>query len=265
MPLVSVIIPCYNMGQFIWDAINSVLSQTYKNFEIIVVNDGSTDSTKEILEGVSNSKIKVIHTSNQGLSEARNIAIKNSSGYFILPLDSDDKISEKYLELAVNAFEANPSLTLVYGKAKFFGERTGEWELEEFDFQKLLFYNQIYPCAMYKREDYNKTQGYDSGMKHGWEDWEFWIALLATKPNVCFLNEIVFFYRVRNGSMVRSMTEEQRVFLRRRIYARHSALYEHLFSDPLNLYEVLSYYKQDFESNIGGKIFRKIKHLLGYK
>ncbi len=261
-PLVSVIIPCYNMGQFIWDAISSVLSQTYQNFEIIVVNDGSTDSTNEIFEGISNDKIKVIHTTKQGLSEARNTGIKNSLGYFILPLDSDDKISEKYLELAVNAFAANPSLKLVYGRANFFGERTGEWKLEKFDFQKLLFYNQIYPCAMYKRDDYDKTQGYDSGMKYGWEDWEFWIALLAKSPNVFFLNEIVFFYRIRNGSMVRSMTEEQKKHLYQRIYCRHAGLYESFFKNPFELYYENRYYKTLYSAPIVRII---IKILLKFK
>ena len=122
MPKVSVVIPCYNQGHFILEAIDSVLTQTYEDYEIIVVNDGSTDSnTIRILNAINNPKILVIHTKNEGLSSARNTGIKNSVGEYILPLDADDKIGDNYLEKAINIFNTVDNLKIVYCYASFFG------------------------------------------------------------------------------------------------------------------------------------------------
>jgi glycosyltransferase involved in cell wall biosynthesis len=99
MSKVSVIMPCYNQGQYIDEAVDSVLTQTYQNYEIIIVNDGSTDEfTNEKLKNYNKPKTQVIHTANQGLSAARNNGIHASNGEFILPLDADDKIANTYLE-----------------------------------------------------------------------------------------------------------------------------------------------------------------------
>jgi glycosyltransferase involved in cell wall biosynthesis len=262
---VSVIIPCYNMCEYVLETIESVLLQTYKDFEIIIVNDGSTDATQEILESISNPKIKIIHTINQGLANARNTAISNSSGKYILPLDADDKISKRYLELACAAFQSNPNLNLVYGRAEYFGDQKEEWNLEKFDLKKLLMYNQIYASAVFKREDYNKTKGYDSQMKFGWEDWEFWISLLGSHidPQVHYITqEIVFYYRVRNNSMIRVLSKNQRDFLLQVIYCKHAQLYNNLFINPFELYYENQYYKKIINNPVIGKIvkvFLKLK------
>jgi glycosyltransferase involved in cell wall biosynthesis len=262
-PLVSVIVPCYNLGVYIGEAIGSVLNQPYENVEVIIVNDGSTDDTERILNEIKHSKVQVIHTRNQGLSAARNTGILNSKGKYILPLDADDKISDSYITEAVSVLENDNQLGIVYGGSCYFGDLEGSQQLETFDMERMIFYNQIYCSAFFRRSDYDKTNGYDTGMIYGWEDWEFWLSILKMGRKVHFIDKPCFYYRIRNGSMVRNMTDEQRVYLRRRIYARHPELYEHLFSDPLHLYEVLSYYKRDFDTNVGGKIFRKIKYLLG--
>ena len=92
MMKVSVIIPCYNQGQYIEEAVKSVLAQTYQNFEIIIVNDGSTDEfTNKLLSDYDKQKTKVLHTDNQGLASARNNGIKVAKGKYILPLDADER------------------------------------------------------------------------------------------------------------------------------------------------------------------------------
>src|SRR5215475_1000610 len=99
MTKVSVVIPCFNQADFIDDAIQSVLVQTYQDFEIIIVNDGSTDSkTASFLESYSSPRVKVVHTHNQGVACARNHGINQADGIFILPLDADDKIADSYME-----------------------------------------------------------------------------------------------------------------------------------------------------------------------
>lgn len=261
-PLVSIITPCYNQGIFINETIQSVLEQSYPNIEMVIVNDGSTDNiTKGILGKISHPKIKIIHTDNQGLPEARNTAIRNSNGKYILPLDADDKIAKDYISTAVPILDYNEQVSLVYGRAEHFDEKKGEWILEEFELNKMIFYNQIYPAGIYRRTDFDKIGGYDKGMLYGWEDWEFWLSLIELGGKVHFINDIVFYYRVRGGSMVRSMTNEQKKYLRQRVYTRHSKLYEELFSDPISLYYNYSYYKKAHDKLLSNKIIYVINYL----
>ena len=109
---ISVIIPCFNHGLYINEAINSVINQSYLNWEIIVINDGSTDNeTISILNSiVETEKIKVLNTANNGLASARNIGVKYSSGEFILPLDADDKIGSEYLQKAIDIISNNSNI-----------------------------------------------------------------------------------------------------------------------------------------------------------
>src|SRR5688572_30177035 len=145
MTKVSVIIPCYNLGKFLNEAIESVLSQTLRDYEIIVVNDGSTDKeTIHIINELKNPLIKVVQTSNQGLSAARNTGIFFSKGDYILPLDADDKIEPSYLEKAVKVLDENENIGIVYCEAMFFGEENGKWELPEYSLPQILLHNVIF-------------------------------------------------------------------------------------------------------------------------
>ena len=120
--LVSVIIPCFNQGCFINDAVKSVLNSSYQNIEIIIVNDGSTDFlTNEVLKGFNDERIKVINQTNQGVCAARNNGINEANGEFILPLDADDKIAPLYIEKAVKVLHENPKIGIVYCDAESFG------------------------------------------------------------------------------------------------------------------------------------------------
>lgn len=126
MKKISIIIPCFNHAEFLAETLNSVLSQTYKNWECIVVNDGSTDNTEEIVSNYcrKDERIKYVSQRNMGVSAARNRGIQESDGYFILPLDGDDIIDSTYIEKAVCYFEENPQTTLVYCKADFSEQKT---------------------------------------------------------------------------------------------------------------------------------------------
>ena len=107
-PVITVVIPCHNDGKFIDEAVDSVLCQTFQDFEIIIINDGSTDEfTNELLKTYSKPKTKVFTILNQGPSIARNIAIEKAKGRYILPLDADDRIFPNYLEKAFKIIEAN--------------------------------------------------------------------------------------------------------------------------------------------------------------
>jgi glycosyltransferase involved in cell wall biosynthesis len=225
MSKVSIIIPCYNHGQFIADAIDSVMNQTYRDFEIIVVNDGSTDPyTNRLLESYQ-SCCRLIVTGNQGVGAARNTGIGESTGSYILPLDADDRIADSYLEKAVAVLDTNPNVGIVYCRAEFFGETTGKWELPEYSFPEILLGNMIFCSGFYRKSDWQTVNGYNSNMKYCWADYDLWLSLIELGREVLCLPETLFFYRQRSGSMNKSITREQVIASYEQLFRNHSKLY----------------------------------------
>lgn len=203
-PLVSVIIPCFNQGQYLQEAVDSVLASTYQNIEIIVVNDGSTEHLG-ILNSFSDPKIKIINQDNQGLASARNNGIKKAKGEYILPLDADDKIYPTYIEKAVDIIENNSKIGIVYCKAEFFGIKKEEWKLQEYKFPNILWTNSIFCSAVYRKSDWEKVGGYKKEMVFGFEDWELWLSFIELGLSVYRIPEILFSYRQTAESMSNKM------------------------------------------------------------
>lgn len=197
---VSVIVPVYNQGEFLAEALDSVLQQTYPNWECIIVNDGSTDNTEEVAKSYVNKddRFKYLYQENSGCGAARNNGIRHSNGYFILPLDGDNMLCPTYLEKAVSYFLLHPETTLVYGKAEYFGDRSGVWNLPKYSWERFIWSNCIDACAMYKRSDFEATGGYRDVLM---EDWDFWLSLLGPDSIVYRYDDILFRYRVRKNSL----------------------------------------------------------------
>lgn len=227
-PLVSVIVPCYNQAQYLPETLDSVLAQTYPYWECIIVNDGSPDNTEEIANQYcdKDSRFKYLYKENGGLSSARNAGIKSSKGEFILPLDSDDLIGIAYLEKAIEHFTNHPETKLVYCKAQMFGEVNKLWDLPTYEYEKLLLSNQIFCSAFYKKVDFELTTGYNESLKSGLEDWDFWLQLLDKESTVYRLPEVHFHYRIREGSMIRSMNQNEIMEARKNIYNNHRNKFE---------------------------------------
>lgn len=120
LPLVSVIIPCFNAQKYIRQAVESCLNQEYKNLEIIAVDDGSTDSSLSILQGLKNRKLKVLQQKNQGASAARNHAYKYVMGEYIQYLDADDMLSPEKISCQVNLLEQDPKSTISLSNTIYF-------------------------------------------------------------------------------------------------------------------------------------------------
>jgi glycosyltransferase involved in cell wall biosynthesis len=239
-PLISVIIPCFNQGKFIMDAIQSVQNQTYGNWEIVIVNDGSTDDfTVDLLQSLTLFKVKVIHTINQGLSTARNNGIAHADGELILPLDADDKIAPSYIDLALKEFQRNSALKLVYCQGRYFGERNDKIEnnINPFNLKDLLLYNFIFCSAIFRKKDFEIVGGYSANMKGGWEDWDFWIRLLKNGGEVYQLPFELFFYRVQKISMIEDL--KKNVFLQNDlgfiIYTNNKDIYLKEFGSPITI------------------------------
>jgi glycosyltransferase involved in cell wall biosynthesis len=226
VPKVSVVIPCYNQGAFLEEAVASVLRQTFSDVEIIVVDDGSTDPvTCALLADYRRPRTRVIRTDNRGVSAARNRGIREAAGEYILPLDADDRIGERYLEQAVAVLDRQPAVGIVYCGVELFGEASGEWHLPEFSLPHQLLDNLIFSAALFRRVDWQRAGGYDEGMRDGWEDWGYWLRLLALGKGVCRLPEILFFYRIRRDSRDRSLGLLRKLRLMLRLVVRHRGLY----------------------------------------
>jgi len=200
-PLVSIITPCYNDAHFIHLPINSVLDQPYGNYEMIIVNDGSTDKrTLDILGNIDHSKIRVVHKKNGGLPAARNFGINLSKGKYILPLDSDDQITSICLERSVRELENKPNIAMVYGDYMVFGDEDRVVRTGRFNRYRLLWNNYLCVCSMFRRSAWEVVGGYTEEMK-GFEDWEYWIKLIESGFAFEKIDEIMFMYHRHSGSM----------------------------------------------------------------
>lgn len=199
---ISIIVPCYKQAKYLSESLDSVLAQTYNNWECVIVNDGSPDNTEEIanIYTKKDKRIKYVWQENSGVSAARNNGISHSDGEYILPLDADDLIAPTYIEKAANRFLDFPETKLVYCKANTFGSKNGYWYLDEFDYNRFIWNNCIFCTAMFRRSDYDKTKGYNSNMIQGNEDWDFWLSLLKKDDIVYRIDEVLFYYRVKETS-----------------------------------------------------------------
>lgn len=235
--LVSVIIPAYNCGQYIGETINSVMTQSYSNWECIIVDDGSTDNTYYVAEQYCSrdSRIKLVHQNNQGLPSARNTGIMHSSGEYILPVDGDDIIDQSYIEKAVQHFHSHPETTLVYGLIDYFGSKTGIPGQPRYSYTELIWGNMIVCSAMYRRIHYDKVGGYNPAMRDGYEDWDFWLSLLDANSIVYRIEEVMYHYRVHE-SVQWGGRWNQIENLNRQIYHNHPDIYTPFQVDIVNMY-----------------------------
>lgn len=222
-PLISIIVPCYNQSKYLDEALQSVLDQSYENWECIIVNDGSPDNTGEIAENWcgKDKRFKYLYKDNGGLSSARNYGIENSLGEFILPLDADDKIGSTYALSSMRAFQEEPNLKLVYCKGEKFGEEVGSWSLPTFSIFNLARKNMIFCSAFFRKQEWLRVGGYDTNLIYGLEDWEFWIAILKNGGGVKCLEEVGFYYRVKVFSMAKGISEDEVNFSKDYVSRKH--------------------------------------------
>lgn len=200
-PLVSVIVPIYNMEAFLPETVNSILASDYPAFEVILIDDGSTDASYALAQrfAATDSRVRAYTQPNAGVIATRNHAIALARGEYILPVDADDLIAPTYIKHAVEAITGDPDVKVVYPRAEFFGARTGEWRLPPFSLRLLARKNIICACALYRKADWERVGGYCEEIIAR-EDWEFWISLLKEGGKALQLPGIEFFYRIREGS-----------------------------------------------------------------
>lgn len=223
MPKVSIIVPCYNQAQYLDECLQSVLLQSFEEWECIIVNDGSPDNTESIALTwtAKDKRFKYLSKENGGLSSARNAGIELACGEFILPLDADDRIGVNYSSKAVKAFIDFSDLKVVYCKAEKFGEEQGTWNLAPFSRRDLIDYNMLFCSAFYRKTEWKRVGGYDESMVHGYEDWEFWIAILKNGGEVLCIDYVGFYYRIKKDSMFKQILADQKTSIEYKVKAKH--------------------------------------------
>lgn len=226
-PLVSVIIPCYNYGKYVVEAIDSCLKSSYNNIEIIVVNDCSTDLyTNNVLSHLNKPKTYVInHTENKGLPASRNTAIKAAKGKYIVPLDADDTIEPTYIQKTVHVLEMQPRVGFVSTGRRHFGTENLIHVPPQYNFYKLLFQNICSVTSLFRKEAWEEVGGFNEKMKDGYEDWDFWISLGEKGWFGHRIPDILFNYRKHGKSMIDDAVEKHDDLVKQ-IRENHPELYK---------------------------------------
>jgi hypothetical protein len=225
-PLVSIVIPFFNLGSYVLSTLTSALEQTYDNIEIIVVDDCSFDeqSTEvlEYLDEIKNDKLKIVRASgNLGLSGARNLGLSLSSGEYIAPLDADDLVDRRFIEIAVRALERNREFDVFVTPAAYFSDDSQiVLPGEEADFPDYAVFvgealisgvrnNRYSTATALLRTDVLLQYGYNESLR-SYEDWNLYLRLAQDGRRFLVSNDVYFHYRNRPDSMVKEADDPQR-------------------------------------------------------
>jgi glycosyltransferase involved in cell wall biosynthesis len=227
-PVVSVVIPCFAQASYLPEAVESVVGQTFRDWEVVIVDDGSPDDAgsvaADLIERFPESHISLFRQQNAGLSAARNAGIARATGRFILPLDADDRLDPQMLEACVTELTRRPEVAIVYADQIQFGESDRVAQLPEFDADLLCATNQLPYCALYRRGVWDAVGGYNPNMVDGFEDWDFWIGAIEKGFVALRIPRPLFHYRVKAVSMYTTAQAKQRE-LRAQIAANHPTLF----------------------------------------
>lgn len=205
LPLVSVVIPCFNHARFLADAIASVLAQSYPHFEIIVVDDGSTDSSSQTAARFS--EVRLIRQVNQGLSAARNTGLRDSRGSFLVFLDADDRLLPLALETGLHFLKARPECAFVVGQSVYISEEgaalptTPRYCTQDDTYKAFLSRNYIRMTGMvmFRRAVFDSLAGFDTTLD-ACSDYEIYLRIIKDFP-VYFHNHPVAEYRRHGENM----------------------------------------------------------------
>ena len=235
-PDVTVVVTCYNLGRYLHEALDSVLRQTLQSFEIIVVDDGSTDEfTTLYLDILSAPRTRVIRTQNQGLPAARNAGIRLAGGRYICCLDADDLLMPAFLERARRILDDAEDVGFVSCYYQMFDADHAVYRYDHCRFPELLVQNEAVVVSVFRQDAWRKVGGYCTGLK-AMEDWDFWIGIIEQGYRGEVIPEVLFKYRSRAGSMYTVARRPQNYSaVAWQITERHQESYRRHFRDVLRL------------------------------
>jgi len=228
---ISVIMPCYNQAHFLPEAIESLVNQTYKNWECIIVNDGSSDNTAEVAKQLigkySDRDIRFIDKPHTGVSDTRNVGIKAATSEWILPLDSDDMFEQTFMQRAVDIIQQEEKVDIVFANLREFGAANGKWIPANYSRLQVMLEDTMPYSSLYRKELWRRVGGYNkllSVIKQP-EDWSFWISCCKYNPRVKRITEKLFLYRVHPQSTYIRMIKPYRKLSHALVATCHPDLY----------------------------------------
>ncbi len=207
-PLVSVIVPSYNHEKYVKDTIESILNQTYKNIELIVIDDGSKDNSPRILEELSKKHgFLFIHRPNKGLTATLNEALKLAKGKYICFCASDDMYLPHKIEKQVKFMEENPEYGMCHGNVKFLKDEriidNKKKPEKEIDFEELLMRDPIFAVTvMVRKEVFDKVGPYDESLYV--DDWDMWLRIAFAGFRIGYIDDYLAIYRLHETNMTKN-------------------------------------------------------------
>ncbi len=229
---VAIVIPCFDHGEFLLEAIASVERAVSVPYDLVVVNDGSRDRhTLEVLERLRRAGYRIVDQDNRGVAEARNRGIREANRGIFLPLDADNRLRPGFVEAALDVLARDLSVVAVYGDRRECGLRSGRVQVGVPDLDRLLCGNYIDACAVIRLEAWRACGGYDPDMPvQGSEDWDLWLSMLERGFRLHRLDMETFDYRVRPDSMLSQAADpEVQAAIERYVLAKHAPFYlQHL-------------------------------------
>lgn len=221
----SIIIPCYNSDKYIKETIDSVKKQIYQDWECIIVNDGSTDQSEQIIKDNIDDRFILINTENRGVASARNLALKYAKGKYILPLDSDDILVNDYTFNGIQFLESNPEYSLYYGQILYFpGEfiEVPNWK----GYKQMLLQDCICVSSIIRKRHAIEIGGWRT--LEACEDYDFYIRYLLDNDLVMIQNKPCIKYRQREDSRHHSC--KNKIQVKQHIKSLNKEIYDRFFN-----------------------------------
>lgn len=233
LPLVSIIMPCYNAEKFLSKSIDSILKQTYHNFELLCINDCSTDATPEILKEYESldKRVKVYtNKKNLKIAETLNVGLKHSNGKYIARMDADDISLPNRIELQVKFLEEKESIGICGGQCKVINEFdvcSGKlsYILDNYGIISNLLFDSSFahPTVMFRRNIYESLGGYKDMMPI--EDLEYWHRMAKAKIKMANLPDVLLLYRIHGNNISKTHNDERKISLIKCLYSEYPEFY----------------------------------------
>lgn len=271
-PIVSIIVPCYNQAQYLDESLNSLLNQTFTDWECIIINDGSPDDTEKVAQQweVKDPRFIYLYKENGGVSSARNLGIQKSKAKFILTLDADDRYEASFLKKAMTVLVDNSEIGIVSSWGRYFkaNKQLQEYRSTGKSTIDFLFNNAAIGTSLFQKVCWEQVGGYDENPENGYEDWEFYLRVCALGWKVHIIEEVLFFYRQNNGSrsagMNRKHNETQKyIYIKNKeIYNAH---YEALIDQFLKVSDLekaeINKFRNTIDYKLGAAILKPLRSI----
>ena len=226
-PTVTVVIPCFNHGRFLREAVESALRQRGGDVRVVIVNDGSTDAeTPAACRALESDRVRVIDQANRGLPAARNAGAAGARSEYLVFLDADDWIEPEFVARLHDALAgAGPGVSHAYCQERLVERGTGIWKVPEWD-PVLMMITNLHPVtALVRRSCFEAAGGFDETMRDGYEDWELWLRFVERGWRGARVREPLFVWRRHSPETMVMRVVKNHEALYRGLIERHRELY----------------------------------------